>query len=111
MSGRTRRTPEPRVGAWTPMSPPPLGRGKAYQRLVDDGLLTVFVTSDDGAWHLSISHTIDGKAGRYPTWDEIADARYRFTPPNATMAMLLPPPGEYVNLHATTFHLWELRNQ
>jgi hypothetical protein len=24
------------------------------------------------------------------------------------MAMLLPPKSEYVNAHATTFHLWEV---
>ena len=25
-----------------------------------------------------------------------------------TMAMVLPPKEEYVNLHNTTFHLWEV---
>ena len=109
MSGRNRRTPEPRVGAWERFKSPLVG-GLAVHRAVEDGVLTVFVTKDDGDWHLSISHTIGGKPGRYPTWDEIADARYRFVPALTTMAMLLPPPGEYVNHHATTFHLWELRN-
>lgn len=54
-------------------------------------------------WHMSIAH-ID----RYPTWDEIADARYRLCPEEITMAMLLPPPGEYVNEHPHCFHLWQV---
>jgi len=54
-------------------------------------------------WHLSISHP-----DRYPTWDEIADVRYRLVPDDVTMAMLLPPSGEYVNAHERCFHLWQI---
>ena len=54
-------------------------------------------------WHLSIAH-----ANRYPTWDEIADVRYKLVPDNVTMALLLPPPDEYVNAHEHCFHLWEI---
>jgi hypothetical protein len=54
-------------------------------------------------WHLSIAHK-----HRYPTWDEIADVRYALCPEDVTMAMLLPPPGEYLNVHEFTFHLWEI---
>lgn len=56
-------------------------------------------------WHLSISHP-----SRYPTWDEIKTARYELTPSDRTMALLLPPPGEYVNVAAqdNVFHLWEI---
>lgn len=54
-------------------------------------------------WHLSIAH-----AERYPTWDEIADARYELVPEDVTMALLLPPPGEYVNEHEHCFHLWQI---
>lgn len=68
----------------------------------------VWVTRDlyrDGAvrWHLSISRT-----DRYPVWDEIKDARYALIPDECTMAMLLPPKGEYVNLHPNCFHLHEI---
>jgi hypothetical protein len=61
-------------------------------------------------WHLSISHGVllpDGSAvpGRDPTWEEIKDARYRFTPPTVEMAMILPRPEHFVNVHATCFHL------
>jgi len=54
-------------------------------------------------WHLSIAHR-----RRYPTWDEIADARYELTPAEVTMAMLLPPPEHYVNANAHCFHLWQI---
>jgi hypothetical protein len=88
---------------------------KVYQRDVEDGHLSVFVTVDDGMLHLSISHRTNllgphGRPlpGRLPTWDEVIDARYLFTPDSVTMAMLLPPKEEYVNIHPTTFHLWQI---
>jgi hypothetical protein len=86
-------------------------RTAAWQREVHDGHLSVLVGREPKGWHLSISHRTNvmrPKPGRYPTWDEIADARYRFIPDEATMAMLLPPRDQYVNLHETTFHLHEV---
>lgn len=86
---------------------------QGYQKEVHDGHLSVFVVEEAEGFHMSISHRLsDGskKPGRYPTWDEIHDARYRFCPLDKTMVMHLPPQEEYVNLHATTFHLWELKN-
>ena len=85
---------------------------QAWQRDVSDGHLSVFVgqeTLEEGPrWHLSISHrTDDLTPGRYPTWDEITEARYRFVPDAVTMAMMLPPRDQYVNVHETTFHLHE----
>ena len=56
-------------------------------------------------WHLSIAH-----AHRYPTWDEIADARYELIPDGVTMAMLLPSSSEYVNVNEHCFHLWEIED-
>lgn len=53
-------------------------------------------------WHLSISC-----ADRYPTWDEIKDARYSLLPFGLTFAQLLPPMNEFVNIHPNCFHLWE----
>lgn len=84
---------------------------RGWQREVVDGHLSVFASTEDGRFHLSISHrTSDGtrRPGRYPTWDEITDARYRFGPLDKTLVMLLPPQSEYVNVHPTTFHLWEI---
>lgn len=88
---------------------------RCYQREVEDGHLSVMAGAetkglDSPRWHLSISHrtnTHPPQPGRYPTWDEIKDARYRFMPGNITVAMYLPPEDEYVNVHETTFHLWE----
>jgi hypothetical protein len=54
-------------------------------------------------WHMSISC-----ADRYPTWNEIRDARYALLPDDCTMAMLLPPKTQYVNIHQNCFHLHEI---
>lgn len=60
------------------------------------------VAPDDQRWHLSISHP-----KRYPTWNEIFSARYDLLPLSITVAMFLPPPSQYVNVHPNCFHLWE----
>jgi hypothetical protein len=57
-------------------------------------------------WHLAISHR-----WRYPTWDEIKAARYRYVPDQVTMAMILPPVVQYVNYHENCFHLHEIENE
>jgi len=54
-------------------------------------------------WHLSISCQ-----DRYPTWNEIKDARYSLLPMSLTFAQLLPPMDEFVNIHPNCFHLWEI---
>ena len=103
------------MGGWTRIPvPKPLTDAvpgiKGYQRDVEDGHLSVFVGKEPDGWHLSISHRRNATLlpGRNPTWEEIRDARYLFAPGHITMAMLLPPQSEYVNVHETTFHLWEL---
>ena len=92
---------------------------KAYQADAENGgHLTAFVSrSLDAGWHVSISHRwgILGPGGRpipgrYPTWDEIKDARYRFVPDAVTMALYLPPRAEYVNIMDTCFQLFEFRD-
>jgi hypothetical protein len=80
-----------------------------YRKEVADGVLNVLTSPDEGAgFHLSISHQVDGRPGRYPHWDEITEARDRFTPARLTFVMFLPPKDEYVNAHSTTFHLWSV---
>lgn len=112
------------TSTWQRVDPPALMRAtypgnRAWQLDVHDGHLSVFVgreptdlrNGDRGIlWHLSISHRACDtlEPGRYPTWDEIRDARERFIPDEVTVAMLLPPKAEYVNVHATTFHLWQV---
>ena len=56
----------------------------------------------DGLWsHLSLS-CVD----RYPTWEEILDCRYTFFKDTDEVFQVLPPKGEYINLHPNCFHLW-----
>lgn len=59
--------------------------------------------SQDPLWHISISHP-----HRYPNWDEIKTARYQLVPDEITMAMILPPKAQYVNVHPNCFHLHEI---
>ena len=91
---------------------------RQFVAIVPDGLLHVLVGRErflDGGpaaqtgrfgWHLSISHI-----SRVPTWDEIKEARYMFCPDEVHMAMILPPKAEFVNLHKTTMHLYEIEKE
>ena len=54
-------------------------------------------------WHLTIS-----RPDKLPSWEEVRDARYTLIPDEAVMAMLLPPRGEYVNLHEFCLQLYEI---
>jgi hypothetical protein len=97
--------------SWTPDRPLNIDgiEGKVFRRRVNDGLLTTIVSHEPHGWHMSISFVDHrGELSRYPRWDEIADARYKLLPEDITMAMLLPPPENYVAVHDTTFHLHEL---
>lgn len=53
-----------------------------------------------GYYHMSISTET-----RYPTWDEVVQARYELIPGNLTMAMILPPLDDYINVHDYCFQL------
>jgi hypothetical protein len=72
-------------------------------RVFRSGMLTVFVATEDGLLHLSISHPM-----RYPDWDEIKSARYDLLPNGKTFAILFPPKEVYVNFHKNCFHLHEI---
>lgn len=107
---------------WKNIPPSPIIAGmlpqaRVYQKETgyDDMLdkdcyrLQVIVGPEPGGFHLSISCTeLFGAPRRYPSWDEIIEARWEFCPPRMTLAMLLPPREQYVNVHDTTFHLWEV---
>lgn len=80
--------------------PPPLA---PWARAFKAGECFIMVAKEAGGWHLSISCQ-----DRYPTWDEIKQARYELLPDNVTMAMLLPPKEEYVDVHPNCFHLHEI---
>ena len=85
----------------------PLNGAKAYRM----GECAVLVSRDEVKerglfvmrWHLSISHP-----SRFPRWNEIKEARYALLPDEVTMAMLLPPREQYVNVHPNCFHLHEI---
>ena len=75
-------------------------------RNVHDGSLRVLLANEPAGWHLSISHVDhQGRPRRYPTWDEIADARDVFLPATLGFVMHLPKADEYVAVHVTSFHL------
>lgn len=88
----------------------------AFQKRIGDGVLTVLIAhSPQAGWHLSISHASelvapsgDPLLTRLPTWEEIKEARYVFTPPDKYMAIIIPPKPEYVNVHPTVMHLYEV---
>jgi hypothetical protein len=67
------------------------------------GECSVIVTREFGEWHMSIAHKY-----RRPSWDEIAEARYRILPDDVTMAMLLPPKAQYLNIHENCFQLVQI---
>lgn len=79
----------------------PIPQAKAFRW----GYLTVIVEKHSTGWHISISHP-----HRYPSWEEIKAARYTLCPENITMAMYLPPPDEFVNLHPNCFHLYQVED-
>lgn len=60
----------------------------------------------NSGWHMSIAHS-----ERYPTWDEIAKARYELLPDGITMAMILPSAEQYVNLHSFCFQLRQVADE
>jgi hypothetical protein len=71
---------------------------------VDRVRVTIAEGADDRL-HLSVSHP-----DRYPTWDEVADARYDLMPDGVLMVMPLPPAGDYLNESAFVFNLMECRD-
>lgn len=68
------------------------------------GQCTAMVSHSEHGWHFSIAHP-----QRYPTWDEVAKVRYELIPDDVTMAMILPPRGDYVNIHNFCFQCHEVR--
>lgn len=91
--------PSPAIAALAPDA-------RVATRNTADGALRVLVALEPAGLHLSISHVDhQGRPRRYPTWDEIADARDVFLPADLGFVMHLPPADEYVAVHDTTFHL------
>ena len=90
--------------------PPELKLAQHFGQLQQDtkmykaGKLSIMVSwSDPEGWHMSIAHP-----ERYPTWDEVAYARYALVPDDAEMTMMLPSQANYVNLHNFCFQLHQM---
>lgn len=96
---------------WTPVEN--AGPFRWHHRNVSDGVLYAAISDDpigpgETQLHMSISFRDQkGEPRRYPTWDEIAHARYELLPHDLDFVMHLPPPDEFVAVHPTTFHLHE----
>lgn len=87
------------------MTPKYVGRfGDALQYKMGDCLILLAGPGERDliGWHFSISCE-----DRNPTWEEQRDARYALVPDNLYMVSVLPPKGEYVNLHKFCFHWHE----
>ena len=72
-------------------------------RAFTSGGCQIIISQQRAGWHLSISHP-----RRLPTWEEVRDARYALVPDEATMALLLPPSSEYVNVHEFCLQMYEI---
>jgi hypothetical protein len=74
-------------------------------RLYSMGQCSIMVSPpiDEGwGWHLSIAHPT-----RYPSWDEVAKARYELLPLDLNFEMPLPRPEDYVSIHENCFQVWQ----
>src|SRR4051812_11792584 len=91
---------------WRELPPRPgeplLNAFNSYVREYRLGECSVVVTREFSRWHLSIAHP-----KRYPSWDEVAEARYNALPAELWMAMILPPPSKYINVHPYCFQMIE----
>jgi hypothetical protein len=67
------------------------------------GSCRIIVSQQKAGWHLSIS-----KPNKLPSWEEVRDARYELIPDAATMALLLPPMEEYINVHEFCLQMYEI---
>ncbi len=70
------------------------------------GPCQIIVSKQRAGWHLSVS-----RPDRLPTWEEVRDARYELVPDEATMALLLPPKSEYVNVYNFCLQMYEIPNE
>lgn len=75
----------------------------SYLRAYLMGECSIIVTKEYGHWHMSIA-----RPNRLPSWDEVSEARYRLIPDAVTMAMILPPKADYINLHSFCLQMIEI---
>lgn len=71
---------------------------------MDTGSFVIY-NIENGREHVSISNS-----KRLPRWDEVKYVRYQLMKPDITVAQILPPKENYVNVHENCFHLWEIND-
>lgn len=75
---------------------------KSYHTLAGHTILFSTDTTPKGKLkHISISHFT-----RYPNWDELLDFKEQLLGDIDAM-LVMPKKADYVNLHKTTFHIWQ----
>lgn len=93
-----------RTVSWNPVRPSVLSLAMgAREYESSSGCHAIVSAHPEEGLHISVS-----APDRYPSWDELASARDKFGGPDRRMMMLFPPRSEYVNVHQTTLHLWEV---
>lgn len=90
------------VEDWSKWVSLPIEPGSRFFRM-GTKITIILSHSPDYGWHMSIAHP-----ERYPTWDEIAYARYTLIPNEVTIALMLPPKEQYVNFHNNCFQLHQV---
>lgn len=64
--------------------------------------MCLVIAIEDNKWHLSVS-------AKFPLgYHQLKEIRYKFLPNNIQVAQIFPPREQFVNLHSTCWHLWEI---
>lgn len=82
----------------------PIINAKAYR--TKDGIRIIKSIDNTPKWggllHISIS-----RQDRYPSWDEIVEAKLVFFGDMKDTMMVIPKRSDYVNISNNCFHIWE----
>jgi hypothetical protein len=98
------------IRSWTKRVAQSMPGGFIYTCPTSDGfMLRACPMLENGRWHMSLSVGGANGISRFPTWDEIADARDDLLPAKLDFVMILPPKWDYLNLH-DVFHLHEVHD-
>lgn len=98
-----RNVPDPVMEPFLPISFRNIGQREVCVYLMGECQIIVGRMPVSGDCHMSISCR-----DRYPSWDEVAHARYSIIPDEVVMAMILPSQKDYVNVHEFVFHLHQI---
>lgn len=71
----------------------------------------VVIVSDDSTPDGHIRHLSASHKDRLPSYYEMKQLRYTLCADVDYMAMIFPPPDEFVNVHPNCLHLYEIRGK